>query len=281
MSPLGGELPIEKVPGGVATVSAKDIERTGAVTVQEALQTRVPGVIIGDIQGNAFQTDVQYRGFTSSPVNGQPQGLAIYQNGVRINEVWGDTVNWEFLPSNAINDLTIMSNNPVFGLNAIGGALSIGMKDGFLYQGAEIDGRIGSFGRRQLGIQAGQKSGSFAGYAAFETIHDSGWRDFSPTNIQRMYADIGAKGSAVEMHLNYTGAVSKFGAVTAAPVELLDLRWANTYTSPQVTKSEVDMVSLEWHCHRHTHAQALWPRLLPQLQAAPRRRQHHRLRGMQ
>ncbi len=244
MSPLGGELPIEKVPGGVATVSAKDIERTGAVTVQEALQTRVPGVIIGDIQGNAFQTDVQYRGFTSSPVNGQPQGLAIYQNGVRINEVWGDTVNWEFLPSNAINDLTIMSNNPVFGLNAIGGALSIGMKDGFLYQGAEIDGRIGSFGRRQLGIQAGQKSGSFAGYAAFETIHDSGWRDFSPTNIQRMYADIGAKGSAVEMHLNYTGAVSKFGAVTAAPVELLDLRWANTYTSPQVTKSEVDMVSL-------------------------------------
>ena len=59
-----------------------------------------------------------------------------------------------------------------------------------------------------------------------------------------MYADIGAKGSAVEMHLNYTGAVSKFGAVTAAPVELLDLRWANTYTSPQVTKSEVDMVSL-------------------------------------
>ena len=86
-------------------MSAKDIERTGAVTVQEALQTRVPGVIIGDIQGNAFQTDVQYRGFTSSPVNGQPQGLAIYQNGVRINEVWGDTVNWEFLPSNAINDL--------------------------------------------------------------------------------------------------------------------------------------------------------------------------------
>ena len=75
MSPLGGELPIEKVPGGVATVSAKDIERTGAVTVQEALQTRVPGVIIGDIQGNAFQTDVQYRGFTSSPVNnGQPAG---------------------------------------------------------------------------------------------------------------------------------------------------------------------------------------------------------------
>ena len=136
-----------------------------------------------------------------------------------------------------------MSNNPVFGLNAIGGALSIGMKDGFLYQGAEIDGRIGSFGRRQLGIQAGQKSGSFAGYAAFETIHDSGWRDFSPTNIQRKYADIGAKGSAVEMHLNYTGAVSKL-AVTAAPVELLDLRWANTYTSPQVTKSEVDMVSL-------------------------------------
>ncbi len=29
---------------------------------------------------------------------GTPQGLAVYQNGVRINEVFGDTVNWDLIP---------------------------------------------------------------------------------------------------------------------------------------------------------------------------------------
>ena len=79
----------------------------------------------------------------SSPVNGVPQGLAVYQNGVRINEAFGDTVNWDFLPSNAISDITVTSNNPAFGLNALGGSISIGMKDGFNYHGGEVDARTG------------------------------------------------------------------------------------------------------------------------------------------
>ncbi len=244
MSPVGGsEIPIGKVPGGVSTVSAADVARDGSGIIQNTLESRVPGVIVTDLQGNEFQTNIQYRGFESSPLNGVPQGLAVYQNGVRINEAFGDIVNWDFLPSNAIDGITVMSGNPVFGLNALGGAIVIGMKDGFGFQGAEIDVRAGSFGREQIAAQGGARSGPAAAYIAVEGINDDGWRDFSPSEIKRLYADLGFKGDGSEFHINFTGADNLVGAVTAAPVELLDLGWNRTYTSPQTTDNELAMVS--------------------------------------
>lgn len=244
MSPVGGsELPVEKVPGGVSTVSASDVAREGSGIIENTLESRVPGVIVTDLQGNEFQTNIQYRGFESSPLNGVPQGLAVYQNGVRINESFGDIVNWDFLPANAIDSVTVMSGNPVFGLNALGGAVVLGMKDGFGYQGAEVDARAGSFGREQIGVQAGARSGPAAAYIALEDINDEGWRDFSPSKIKRMYSDLGFKGDGSEFHVNFTGADNFIGAVTAAPVELLDLGWNRTYTSPQTTANRLSMVS--------------------------------------
>jgi len=245
MSPVGGsEIPIAKVPGSVGRATAQDIQRTGSIEPQNVLETNVPGVIVTDLQGNGFQTNVQYRGFESSPVNGVPQGLAVYQNGVRINEPFGDIVNWDFIPSVAINDITVVAGNPVFGLNAIGGAISIGMKDGFNYQGTEIDTRFGSFGRYQGSLQTGQRSGAFAAYLALEGAHDDGWRDFSESEVKRMYADLGFKTEDAELHVNFTGAKNSIGVVAASPVELLDLDWARTFTSPQTTDNEVKMVSL-------------------------------------
>ena len=244
MSPVtGSELAIGKVPGAVSTITAADIARSDAVTVQEALQTGVAGVIVSDLQGNVFQTDLQYRGFTTSPVNGAPQGLAVYQNGVRINEAFGDTVNWDFLPTAAINTATVISNNPVFGLNAIGGAVSIDMKDGFTFQGVETDARVGSFSRRMRSLQAGAQSGPVAAYIALEGIHDDGYRDRGTSDIRRMYADLGARGDGKEFHLNFTGADNFVGVAAASPIELLDQGWSRVFTTPQTTRNIMDMVS--------------------------------------
>ncbi|SFV34931.1 TonB-dependent receptor domain-containing protein [Hyphomicrobium facile] len=245
MSPVAGsEIPLEKVPNGVASTTAADIQRTGAVTAQDVLQSRVPGVIVSDLQGNEFQTDVQYRGFSSSPVNGVPQGLAVYQNGVRINEAFGDIVNWDFLPSNAVSSMTVMGSNPVFGLNAIGGAISVDMRDGFNFQGAEFDVRGGSFGRIQGSGAAGAQSGNWAMFIAAEDINDNGWRQFSPAEVHRMYADLGFKNREAEFHVNFTGADNFVGAVTAAPVQLLDEGWNRVYTNPQTTQNDMKMVSI-------------------------------------
>ncbi len=244
MSPVDGSaIPIGKFPGAVGRGSAADIQRTGDTYAPQVLQQTVPGVILEDAQGNAFQQNLQFRGFNSSPVNGVPQGLAVYQNGVRINESFGDIVNWDFLPNNAIDGMTIIGANPVFGLNALGGAVTIFMRDGFNYQGAELDVRGGSFGRYQGALTLGANSGAWASFMALEGIHDSGYRNFSPSRIRRMYTDIGAKGDNTEFHLNFTGANNFLGVTAAAPIQLLDLGWSNTFTSPQTTKNELAMIS--------------------------------------
>jgi iron complex outermembrane receptor protein len=228
----------------VTSLTSADIDREGSVIPQDFLNSRVPGVVVDDLQGNAFQTGVQYRGFEASPVNGLPQGLAVYQNGVRINEAFGDTVNWDFIPENAIADLAIMGSNPVFGLNAIGGALAITMKDGFGYQGAEVDTRFGSFGRKQVSAEAGMQSGAFAVYGAFEGINDDGFRDFSDAEVRRGYADLGLKTDNAEFHLNFTGADNYVGVTAAVPPELLAYGDKRTFTSPQTTYNDMQMYSL-------------------------------------
>lgn len=244
MSPAAGsEIALEKVPGAVGRANAADFARQPTPTPQSVIQSQVPGAILTDIQGNEFQTQIDYRGFYSSPVPGVAQGLAVYQNGVRINEAFGDMVNFDFLPSNAISDITIVTGNPVFGLNAVGGAAVITMRDGFNFQGTEIDARFGSDGRYQGGLATGQKFGNWGAFLALEGIHDDGWRDFSPSKIKRLYADVGFKDSRREFHLNFTTADNFVGVVAASPVELLALGWDRTFTSPQTTDNQVAMLS--------------------------------------
>ena len=154
-TPEPGVIDRDKVPSTTQTLTPQDFDPSKAVSVPDALNRTVPSVSINDTAVNPFQPDVQFRGFLASPTVGTPQGLAIYQNGVRINEAFGDTVNWDLIPERAIRRLDVFTSNPIFGLNAIGGAMSIEMKNGFNYNGREIEGIVGSFGRRAVGAQFG------------------------------------------------------------------------------------------------------------------------------
>lgn len=244
MSPLSGSaIPIGNYPAAVGRASQEDIAKFREASVPEVLQNTVPGVVLSDAQGNAYQRTLQYRGFDSSPLNGDPQGLAVYQNGVRINESFGDIVNYDFLPDNAIAGMTILGANPVYGLNAIGGAIGITMRDGFNFQGVELDTRFGSFGHKEGQLAVGARSGNWGAFASGQIINDDGFRDFSPAEIRRYYGDIGVKGDGSEFHINVTHANNFVGVTAAAPEQLLDLDWANTFTSPQTTDNEMTMVS--------------------------------------
>jgi outer membrane receptor protein involved in Fe transport len=245
MTPVrGSEIPLEKVPGAVSAVTSGEIARSGSPAMQDALRQNVPGVIISDVTGNPFSTDVQYRGFTASPVEGTPQGLAVYQGGVRINEVFGDTVNWDLIPSSAIKSVTVVSGNPLYGLNALGGALNITMKDGFGFQGVESDTRVGSYGRIQQYLQLGKQVDNFAVYAALEGIHDNGWRIVSPSDVKRAYADLGVKSKDSEFHINFTGAETMLGAVGPTPTQLLSQDYNAVFTNPQTTVNQLAMLSM-------------------------------------
>jgi iron complex outermembrane recepter protein len=226
----------DRVPSNTQVLTSSDFELQKSTNLLDSLSRGVPGASLSDQSGNAFQRAFDFRGFTASPVPGTPQGLAVYQNGVRINESYGDVVNWDFIPQMAINKLVLVPNSPIFGLNALGGALSFDMKNGFMYHGSEVQGLLGSYGRRQGSAQAGVQQDNLAAYATFDIIHDDGWRDFSSSSdIRRMYVDLGARNSVSEFHVNFTGADNMLGAVAATPVELLNQRWSSVYTWPQTT----------------------------------------------
>ena len=179
-TPLAGaDVDPDKVPASINAIDAGQIKQTGSLNITDSLEKYVPGITINEVNGNPFTPDVQFRGFTASPVSGTPQGLAVYQNGVRINEAFGDTVNWDLIPTAAIKSVTMVTNNPAFGLNALGGAVDVQMKDGFNYHGAEIDTMGGSFGRIQSSVQWGKQIDNFAVYGALEGAHDDGFRNFS------------------------------------------------------------------------------------------------------
>jgi len=190
--PIGeaGAIARDKVPSNVQTLAAPDFDHAIAPDLLQAMARGLPGVALGDQTGNQFQLGINYRGFVSSPVLGTPQGLAVYQNGVRVNEVFGDVVNWDFIPEKAINQLTLVPSNPVYGLNALGGALSLEMKNGFTYQGVQGEVNGGSYGRIGTSVQAGGQNGNSSGYITADAIDDAGWRQDSPSRLRRVYADI-------------------------------------------------------------------------------------------
>ncbi|MBR0715022.1 TonB-dependent receptor [Bradyrhizobium liaoningense] len=238
-------LDVDKVPSSINAVDATQIKRTGSMNVTDALRDNIAGVNISEVTGNPFTPDVEFRGFVASPVTGTPQGLAVYQNGVRINEAFSDAMNWDLIPTAAIRSVTLVTNNPAFGLNALGGAINLQMKDGFTYQGAEIDVMGGSFGRIQGSAQWGKTvDKNYAVYAALEGLHDNGFRNFSQSDVRRFYSDVGYRNENAEFHVNIGAAKNNFGASATVPAELLQQYWGATYTTPQTTANRVGYLNL-------------------------------------
>lgn len=231
-------------PAAINITTAKEIEQTYKFDVARALERVAPNVIIEDVQGNPYSPQVDFRGFAASPVNGTPQGLAVYMNGVRINEAWGDTVNWDLIPTVAIDRTAIVTGNPLFGLNAIGGAVVMDMKSGFTYHGFELDARSGSFSRRQGAMQAGVEHDNVAAYVAIEAAGDKGYRKFSGSEIHRLYGDLGWRGDQAEIHASTNIATNKFGAAASAPNDLVNNATDAVYTTPQTTKNTLSQFDL-------------------------------------
>src|SRR5215469_1147166 len=213
-----------KVPAMVQTLPAEDFSRVYSPNVVETLAQRIPGITTNDVQGNEFATDLRYRGFAASPVQGTPQGLAVYMQGIRVNEAFGDTVNWDLIPKVAIGRSDIWTNNPTFGLNALGGAISFQMKDGFTYNGTEFDASGGSYGRAGGSLQYGVRNGEWGLYLAAEGLKDDGWRLQSPSRLARYYGDLGWKGTDAEIHLVTSEADNFFGVIGVRRVVAIPAR---------------------------------------------------------
>ncbi|HYU71012.1 MAG TPA: Plug domain-containing protein, partial [Burkholderiales bacterium] len=119
VTPLPGfGVPAAQVPANVQAVTGAEMMRQHPLNLSEFMSQRLSGVNVNDNQSNPFQPDISYRGFAASPLLGTPQGISVYQDGVRINEPFGDTVNWDLIPTAAISTINLIpGSNPLFGLN--------------------------------------------------------------------------------------------------------------------------------------------------------------------
>jgi iron complex outermembrane receptor protein len=234
----------DKVPGNVQSLSASDLRQDGTSSIITGLSNHLGSVNINDTLADPFQPDIVYRGFEASPVLGTPQGLAVYQNGVRINEAFGDTVNWDLFPDIAIDRVDLVSANPLYGLNALGGALSVTMKNGFTFQG--VDGELsgGSFNQRQGAAEFGYNNGVFGFYAAARILNQDGWRLFSQDSIHQYYADVSLHEGGAKIDLSYTRANNYLYGQGEAPVQSLAINPENVFTGPQNNFNTLDFVTL-------------------------------------
>lgn len=234
----------DKVPGQLQSFSAGQLTAQHGATVLDTLGMQAAGVSLGDIQGNVLFQDMRFHGFEASPLQGVPQGIAVYQNGVRLNEAFGDTVNWDAIPQVAVDRLDVWSANPVFGLNALGGSVNMIMKNGFTWHGTEAAAQGGSYGHGMASGQWGMSDGDFSFYGAVEGVTDAGWRFHSGSNLARLYADAGWRNGETELHLVASGAATSLGVVGPTPFGLIRRNAKSVFTFPQTTRNTIGSLAL-------------------------------------
>jgi iron complex outermembrane recepter protein len=246
-TPLGGpELPLERIPANVQRATAADIERAQRASLAQFLDERLGSVFINEAQSNPLQPDVQFRGFVASPLLGQPQGLAVYVDGVRINDPFGDVVNWVLVPEGAIAGVDLIpGSNPLFGLNALGGALAVHTKSGFTDPGTQAEVLGGSFDRTVLDIESGSSVGeSFAYYASARYLEEGGWREHSPSDALHLFAKVGWRDAGSSLDLSTTYVAADLIGNGPAPVQLLAVDRNAVYTHPDRTRNALSSVTV-------------------------------------
>lgn len=240
----GATVDADLIPGDVQSVSAADISRHGASSLTGALNRAVGSVNLNDNLDDPFQPDILYRGFEASPVLGTPEGLAVYENGVRINEVFEDAVNWDLIPSLAIDQVSIVSSSPVYGLNALGGGMAVTMKNGFSYPGGDARLYGGTFNERAASGQYGAHDDRLGVYVTADALDQDGWREFASDSLRRIYADLSARLAAVSLDLSYSGARNNLAGQGAAPVQELAISPRLVFTGPQANLNRLNFVTL-------------------------------------
>ncbi|MGH7048082.1 MAG: TonB-dependent receptor [Stellaceae bacterium] len=241
---LGSGVDRSKVPAETHVLTQQDITLDGNADALRAMNQLVPGVTLDSVSGNPFQPTLFYHGFQASPLQGTEQGLAVYVNGARFNDPFGDTVNWDLIPDLAIDRMNVVGSNPVFGLNALGGAISVQMKNGFTYHGTEIDLSGGSFGKYQGEMQYGVQSGDVAAYAAANGLQENGWRQTQSSQLRNFYGDLGWQGNRGEVHVNVTTAVDRLNQPGTSPIQQLFAAPDAVFTAPNLVTNQYAQVNL-------------------------------------
>ena len=237
---LGAPIDREIVAANVSVITADELGSRGATSLSSGLNERIGAVSLEDTTTNIFQPTLRFRGFTASPLLGLPQGIAVYQNGVRINEPFGDTVQFDLVPQFALNRIQLSAGaEPTFGLNALGGALALQLKNGFDQRGFRGELSGGSFERFTGTAELGAGRGPWAVYLGATHFDEAGWRPASDSTVTQAVADLGYRRGPTDAGVSVTVADTSLNGHGPAPVELLAVDRAAVFTFPDTTENRL------------------------------------------
>jgi outer membrane receptor protein involved in Fe transport len=240
-------LPLSNVPANIQIVNPKEIIKQSGVSIADYMINNLEGVTVNETQGNPFQPDITFRGYSASPLLGSPQGVSVFVDGVRVNEPFGETVNWDLIPAFAIGGMQLIpGSNPVYGLNTLGGAISIQTKDGRNNKGAALEAEAGSWGRyRALAEYGGvSKDGSVDYYFGAQRLDEDGWRKYSPTTVNQAFGKLGWQNETSRLNLSYIGADNDMVGNGLIPTYMLNGDRDQIYTRPDQTKNSMTHIAL-------------------------------------
>ena len=245
-TPLPGvEQPVDRIPAPVQTSTAADLDKSGALDLSDFANRRLQGVHVNEMQGNPFQPDVNYRGYTASPLLGTPQGLSVYMDGVRLNQPFGDVVSWDLIPRMAFASTALMpGSNPMFGLNTLGGALAVTTKSGLSSPGTTVQGTYGSDVRRALDFEhGGSRNAALHWYLAGTLFAEDGWRDDSPSDVRQIFAKLGWERPRTAASVTVAHARNALYGNALQETRLLAQDAASVYTKPDITNNRATFVN--------------------------------------
>lgn len=235
--------------GGIDLDNALSLERkqiwiSGSPDMLASLTREIAGVTLQDAQNNPWQPNLIYRGFVASPLQGQAQGLAVYLDGARFNQPFGDTAGFDLIPDAALRSVSLLDASPAYGLNALGGTLVLETANGRSDPGFDAALSLGNFGEREASLAGGSAIGAFSYYGALQYRKEDGWRDFSPSELLNGYADLGLDGEGGGLHVKFIGADTDLTGNGVSPVELLAARRASVFSWPDNSRNRYGRISL-------------------------------------
>lgn len=237
----------DKVPANVQQLNSARLDELGERNLPDLLQNHLGSAQVTSTQGNPYQLEVSFRGYTASPLLGQPQGLSVFLDGVRLNEAFGDVVNWDLVPRNALASLTMLPGaNPVFGLNTLGGALVLATRSGDSHPGTELEVSLGSFGRKDFELSHGRKldDNTFL-FVATDLFKEDGWRDHSPSEVRQLFAKINHEDGPLDWSLSFNGADNTLVGNGLLPESMLAQSRSQIYTRPDRTGNRLAALNLQ------------------------------------
>ncbi|MBB3224912.1 TonB-dependent receptor [Pseudoduganella umbonata] len=239
--PFGGAgIEADRLPYARQMLDREALRDAQGGNLAETMARKLDGITVNEISGSPFQADVSYRGFRASPLLGTSQGLSVYLDGVRINEGFGDVVNWDMVPEAALGRVSLVSgSNPLYGLNTLGGAIALETRSGITDPGAEASVSVGTYGRRRIDLAHGTHRDGWHAFAAATLFDEDGWRRHSAGHLANGLVKVGRDGAATDWSATLTGGRSRLLGNGLLPDGLYAADRRAVYTYPDRTGNRV------------------------------------------